>query len=158
MMRRVAAEETATARSVPIMQISVEAGDIAQTKAPCIVVNLFEGITTPGGATGAVDQALGGMLTELIASGDVRGKWGELKMLHTFGKLPSPRVLVAGLGKPGEFNIDRVRELSANVARRLRGERMASAATIAHGGGIAGLDAAAGAQAIAEGAVLGLYR
>src|SRR5207248_7822618 len=51
-----------------------------------------------------------------------------------------------------------VRELSANVARRLRGERIASAATITHGAGIAGLDPTACAQAIAEGAVLGLYR
>src|SRR5206468_6998528 len=54
--------------------------------------------------------------------------------------------------------IDRVRELSANVARRLRRERMTSAATITHGAGIAGLDPSACAQAIAEGALLGLYR
>ena len=140
------------------MQITVEAGDIAASDAQCIVVNLFEGITSPGGATGAVDRALAGMLTELIASGDVRGKWGELKLLHSFGKIPAPRVLVAGLGKSDEFTVDRVRDLSANVARRLRSERIERAATITHGAGIAGLDPAACAQAIAEGAVLGLYR
>src|SRR5437870_3310289 len=42
------------------MQITVEAGDITESDSPCIVVNLFEGITVPGGATGAVDQALVG--------------------------------------------------------------------------------------------------
>jgi leucyl aminopeptidase len=140
------------------MRITAQSGDITANDAPCIVVNLFEGVGAPGGATGAVDDALAGGISQLIASGDMRGKWGELTLVHTFGKLKAPRVLVAGLGKSGEFTLDRVRELSANVSRFLRGKRIARYATIAHGGGIAGLDAAACAQAIAEGAVLGLYR
>src|SRR5437763_4103088 len=123
MMRRALDAAESSSEERLRMQITVEAGDITQSEMPCIVVNLFEGITAPGGATGAVDQALGGMISELIASGDLRGKWGDMNMLHTFRKLPSPRVLVAGLGKPAEFRIGRVRELSANVARRLRANR-----------------------------------
>jgi leucyl aminopeptidase len=140
------------------MQVHVERGDITHAEAPCIVVNLFEGVTTPGGATGAVDNAMAGLLTELIAAGDIRGKWGELTLVHTQGRLTSPRVLVAGLGKQAEFTLDRVRELSANVARHLRARRLERFTTIAHGGGIGGLDAAACTQAIAEGTLLGLYR
>jgi leucyl aminopeptidase len=140
------------------MRVTVESGDITKTDAPCIVVNLFEGVTAPGGATGAVDRALEGMIAELIAAGDIRGKAGELTLLHTFGKIPSPRVLIAGLGKSSEFTVDKVRDLSATIARYRRGRRIASYATIAHGAGIGGLDADACAQAIAEGAVLGLYR
>jgi leucyl aminopeptidase len=140
------------------MQINVRAGDITKADAGCVVVNLFEGITSPGGGTGAVDNALGGMISEVIASGDVRGKWGELTLLHTFGKIPAPRVLVAGLGKKEDFCIDRIRDLSANVSRYLRGRRVARYATLTHGAGIGGLDPAACAQALAEGAVLGLYR
>jgi leucyl aminopeptidase len=140
------------------MDVRVESGDITKRESPCIVVNLFEGIAAPGGGTGAVDQALTGMISELIAAGDIRGKWGELTLIHTFGRIPAARVLVAGLGKSSEFTVDRVRDLSASVARFLRGKRITHAATIAHGGGIAGLDQSACAQAIAEGAVLGLYR
>jgi leucyl aminopeptidase len=140
------------------MRVSVEAGDITKVDADCIVVNLFEGVTAPGGATGAINDALGGAISELIAAGDVRGKQGELTLLHSFGKIAAKRVLIAGLGKSAEFNHDRVRELSANVARYLRGRRISAFSTIAHGAGIGGLDGAACAQAIAEGAVLGLYR
>lgn len=140
------------------MQVLLDQGDIARRTSPCVVVNLFEGVTVPGGGTGAVDRALAGVIGELIASGDVRGAWGELTLVHTLGKLPAPRVLVAGLGKSDEFGIDRVRELSANVSRFLRGKRIERYDTLAHGAGIGGLDAAACAQAIAEGAVLGLYR
>lgn len=140
------------------MQVKVGSGDIAKAETPCAVVNLFEGITAPGGATGAMDRALAGMISELIASGDIRGKEEELTLIHTFGKIAAPRVLVAGLGKSETFTIDRVRDLSASIARFVRSKRISDYATIAHGAGIAGLDAAACAQAVAEGAVLGLYR
>ena len=140
------------------MQVHVEAGDITNAETPCVVVNLFEGVAAPGGGTGAVDRALGGMISELIASGEVRGTWGEMTLIHTFSRIAAPRVLVAGLGKSGEFTVDRVRDLSAAIAKHLRSRRIERFATITHGAGIAGLDAEACAQAIAEGATLGLYR
>ncbi len=140
------------------MQIKVQSGDIAAVEADAIVVNLFEGVTAPGGGTGAVDAAMGGAISDLIASGDIRGKFGEFTLVHTFGRLPSPRVVVAGLGKPADFTVDRVRALSGDLARYLRRQRIKSAATITHGAGIAGLAPEACATAIAEGTLLGLYR
>ncbi|HEY7690155.1 MAG TPA: leucyl aminopeptidase, partial [Dongiaceae bacterium] len=157
-MQPIRANGAARAEGQAEMQVTVEAGDVTKLETPCAVVNLFQGVTAPAGATGAVDQALAGMITELIAAGDIRGKWGEMTLLHSFGKIAAPRVLVAGLGKSDEFDVDKARELSANVARYLRGRRIAEFATITHGAGIGGLDAAACAQAIAEGVVLGLYR
>ena len=95
------------------------------------------------------------MISQLIASGDIRGKWGELTLLHTLG---AHRRAAGGrrrAGQAGDFTLDRVRDLGANVARFLRRHGFADAATIAHGAGIAGLDADACAQAIAEGTLLG---
>ncbi len=140
------------------MEIRVTGGDIRQAKADAIIVNLFEGVTTPRGGTGAVDQALGGAISQLIAQGDIRGKAGEFTLIHTFGKVPAPRVVVAGLGKQKDFDIDAVRNLAANLARFVRKPGIKDVATIAHGAGIAGLDPEACAQAIAEGALLGEYR
>lgn len=140
------------------MKVRVEQGDIARYGADVLVVNLFEGVTAPGGGTGAVDAALGGAISQVIAAGDLRGKSGELVTLHTFGKIPAPRVLVAGLGSRDGFDIDAVRNLAANVARALRRPGIRRAATLAHGAGIGGLDPEACAQAIAEGAILGSYR
>lgn len=140
------------------MEIRVEHGSIEAADADVIVVNLFEGVTSPGGGTGAIDAALGGAISSLIALGDVRGKAGELTLLHTFGKIAAPRVLIAGLGKQAEFDVDAVRNLSANVVRFLAKPAIKRIATLCHGAGIAGLPASACAQAIAEGAVLGSYR
>ncbi|HQW50991.1 MAG TPA: M17 family peptidase N-terminal domain-containing protein, partial [Tepidiformaceae bacterium] len=140
------------------MEIRVTGGDITQAKADAIIVNLFEGVTVPGGGTGAVDSALGGAISQLIAQGDIRGKSGEFTVIHAFGKLPAPRVVVAGLGKQKDFDIDAVRNLAANLARFVRKPGIKTVATIAHGAGIAGLDPDACAQAIAEGAIMGEYR
>ncbi len=140
------------------MRVTVAAGDIATTNAPAIVVNLFEGVTSPGGGTGAVDAALGGAISQLIAQGDIKGKEGEVTLLHSLGRVPAPRVVVLGLGKQESFSIHRVRDLSAKLCRSLRAAGVREAATIAHGAGIAGLEPDACAQAIAEGAILGTYR
>ncbi|NLF15474.1 MAG: leucyl aminopeptidase, partial [Anaerolineaceae bacterium] len=80
------------------MEIQVVAGSIQEQEDALIVVNLFEGVTAPGGATGAVDKALGGAIGEAIASGDVRGKKGEVAVFYSRGAIPAPRVLVVGLG------------------------------------------------------------
>ena len=139
------------------MEIRVERGDIAQYAADAIVVNLFEGVTRPGGGTGAVDKALDGAISRVIADGGCRGKEGELTLIHTLGKIPSPRVLVTGLGKQEKFSLDTVRTISASAGRYLRRARCQTIASITHGAGIAGLDPEACAQAIAEGTLLGLY-
>ena len=67
------------------MEIRVEAGDITQSPAKAIVVNLFEGVKSPGGGTGAVDKALDGGISALIKEGEVKGKAGEMTVVHSLG-------------------------------------------------------------------------
>jgi leucyl aminopeptidase len=140
------------------VDIKVEKGDLAQYPAQAVIVNLFEGVKSPGGGTGAVDRALDGAISQFIAEGEIKGKKAELTLIHTLGKLPTPRVLVAGLGKQPDFNLDTVRDVTGTALRRLRAAGASTVATIVHGAGIAGLDPEACAHAIAEGAVMGLYR
>ena len=140
------------------MEIKVEAGDIAQSPAKAIIVNLFEGVTTPAGGTGAVDKALDGGISALIKEGEIKGKGGEMTVVHSLGKIASPRVIVAGLGKQPDFGYKQIKDLIGTALRRVRAAGGTSAATIVHGAGIAGLDPEQSGQAIAEGAVMGSYR
>ena len=139
------------------MDIRVQAGSIQTTAADVIVVNLFQGVEVPAGATGAVDKALNGAITELIRNGDTRGKLNELSVLYTRGALPAARVIVVGLGAVADFNLDRVRQASAWAARRARDLGCKSITTVAHGAGTGQIDAASAAQAVVEGVMLGLY-
>ena len=140
------------------MKINVVAGDIAHQDVGAVVVNLFEGVTAPGGATGAVDRAMGGAISALIADGEIKGKRGELTLIHSLGTIAPKRVLVAGLGKSETITLDGVRSVAAESARHLSGIGVEAAATILHGAGIAGLDDMASARALAEGVVMGMYR
>ena len=140
------------------MEIKVVREDVTQVKVPALIVNLFEGVQQPGGATGAVDRALDGAITQLIQEGEIKGKKGETTLIHTFGKIAPSRVLVAGLGKAESFSQETVREVMASSCRYLRRLGIERVATIAHGSGIVGLDARASGQGIAEGSIMGLYR
>ena len=139
------------------MDVKVTSGDIAKLKIDAIVVNLFEGTANPTGATGAVDKALGGLVSRLIAYGEVKGKLGEMTLLHSMDKLPAARVLVAGLGKEKELNLAKLRGVAAEASRYLRRVGVRRFATVAHGAGNGGIDAEKSAQAVTEGAILGLY-
>ena len=139
------------------MEINVVSGDITKHDAGAIIVNLFEGVTEPEGGTGAVDAALDGAITNLIASGDITGKSGEHVLVYSLGRLPSPRVIVSGLGKQDDFDAETVRKVTAEASRKARDAGATHAATIAHGAGIAGMAARESGQAIAEGGALGTW-
>ncbi len=140
------------------MEVNVKTGPIQEQVSDLIVVNLFEGVETPGGATKAVDEALGGRIRQVIQAGDFKGKKGELLVLYPGDALPAKRVLVAGLGPREKFNLEVARQVSAKVAQRARDLGVRHYHTVVHGAGQGGLEVAEAAQALVEGAILGLYR
>ncbi len=140
------------------MELLAQVGNVTTWKGDGVVVNLFEGAAAPGGATAAVDKALDGMLSKLIAGGEIKGRLGNTTVVHTFGKLPADRVCVVGLGKENEFTPDRARQAAAAGARALRNAGAKRIATIVHGAGAGKLDVESAAQATAEGTLLGLWR
>jgi len=139
------------------MHVKVVTGDITEIEADASIVNLFEGVGQPGGATGAVDRALDGAISRLIESGEIKGKLGDVALIHTLGRMRTARVVVAGLGKQPEFDLDKVRQVVAEACRFLRKKGARRVATITHGAGVGGIEPEQSARAIAEGAILGLY-
>jgi len=79
------------------------------------------------------------------------------RQVHTFGRLPARIVAIAGLGRREDFNVDRIRGVAGEFCRTLRKVNCHKIATILHGAGIGGVELEASAQAITEGALLGLY-
>lgn len=141
------------------MELKVQNGDITAWKGDGIVVNLFEGAMSPDGAASAVDKKLRGALTQMIKKGEIKGKLGNAVVVHTFDKLPAERVCVVGLGKQGEFTLDRARQAAANGVKALREASAKRIATVVHGaGGLGNLEPESAAQANTEGILLGLWQ
>ena len=140
------------------MDISVRIGNILKTQADAIVLNLFEGVREPGGATGAADRSLGGAIRDLISGGDFTGKFKRTSVLYPRTGVAARRVILVGLGKAADFTLDRARQVAAVAASYAAGLGVKHLATIVHGGGAGGLDLEDAAQAVVEGSVLGTYR
>lgn len=139
-------------------EVAFRVASVTEVDADAVVVNLFAGVRIPGGATGAVDAALGGAIRDAIACGELRGRLGEALVIHTLGRIPARRVIVAGLGPRQSFGRRAAREASAAALRAARRHGCRTVATIAHGAGIGGLAPRWAALATIEGALLGLYR
>jgi leucyl aminopeptidase len=139
------------------MNLQVQPGSIQNAQADALILNLFEGVEVPGGATGAVDKALNGAIRELIHMGDFTGKPNQTAVLYTRGAIPAPRVVIVGLGTVADFGVERVRQAAASAAKRAKELGAKSIASTAHGAGTGQIEPQVAAQAVAEGTLLGLY-
>jgi leucyl aminopeptidase len=140
------------------MDIQIVQGSIQESRADTLIVNLLEGIRTPTGATGAVDQASGGAIGELIENGDLNGELGKVGVVYPRGAIPAKRVLVTGLGENENFRLDTVRRASGAAMKLALDLNAKEIATVVHGAGVGGLEIADAAQATIEGSLLAYYR
>ncbi len=139
------------------MQIRVENKSISDIESDVIIVNLFEGVTIPGGVTGVIDKAFNNVISNfVIAKEKFSGKYGEIYQLPLIdcGK----KIFITGLGKQNEFTYTKIRDLTAKIVRLCnKTENVKKAVSILHGAGIAGLCPQRCAQMITEGVLSGIY-
>ena len=139
------------------MRITCVSGDIRSVRADMVVVNLFEGEKRPGGATAAVDAAIGGGIAAAIRDGDFQGKAGDTLFLRPARSIASPRVLVVGLGKKEKFSPDHARQAALPVVKLARKLKLSSVASVVHGAGAGGVDPRTAARFCALGASLSSF-
>jgi len=137
------------------MKLSLETRDLARARADMLVVGRHAGEARLSPALQALDGALDGLLSRVLAAETFDGKAGQSSHVYTNGRLAAPRVLVVGLGPKKEASAEAVRRAAAHGARRARDLGAVSAAMFLPGEGV---PARQRAQAVAEGAILGTYR
>ncbi len=139
------------------MEIDVKQGAIQEHDADTLIVNLFEE-TAPGGATAAVDGAMGGEIGRLLDQGDFTGEFNSLLTLYPGDEIPAARVIVAGLGERAKFSAVRAIEAVGTAVKAADGLQARRIATVAFGAGAGGLETTEAAEMTAIGAKLALYR
>ncbi len=138
------------------MDVRAAHGAIQEAQADAIIINIFQD-TEPGGATKAVDDALSGSISELVESGEFRGKVGQVAVLYPREAIPARRVILVGLGQQSKFNLEGVRRAIAPSIKKANALKAAHVATILHGAGTGSVNPADAAQAIAEASHMALY-
>lgn len=140
------------------MKLEVRQADITTVEADAIIVNLFEGVTKPGGATGAVDEATNGLLSDHIKDHEFDGKTLDTLVLHSPSGVKTKHIIVIGLGRQAAFTPVTARKVAAKSIQKARELKAKVVATIIHGAGIGGIDTILASEMTVEGLLLGNYR
>ena len=141
------------------MDLRVQQASVTEIDTPLLVVSVFEGEPQPSGAAAAVDTALGGQISRLIAAGEISGEPATVTVIHNNGSagLKAQRVAVVGLGKAAELEVESVRVAAALAARKARELKLDSFASVVLGAGGA-ISTEDAARATMESSILALYR
>jgi leucyl aminopeptidase len=139
------------------MEIKAVAANLSGVKSGALLVSHFENGEPLEGDAGVLDKLLGGAIARLVSLKEIKGKLGEATIIHTAGKLAAERIVVIGMGKKKELNLDKIRRATAEACRLLRRKGVETIASSAFGAGINEISLEDAAQAMAEGAWLGLY-
>jgi leucyl aminopeptidase len=87
------------------MKITCQIGKTEKVKTDALILFAFQERKLPRSLI-PVDRAARGQISKLLKSGDFSGKEGEVAVSYPEGKIPARRILVAGLGKKSEVNLE----------------------------------------------------
>ena len=91
------------------MDIRVEKGKPEKYSCELLILFTFESPEQMEGPIQSVDLEWKGFISSLIKQGDFKGELFECCLSYTQGALPARRVLLTGLGKKGEFDLEKWR-------------------------------------------------
>ncbi len=139
------------------MKIKVNQGNITEAKADAVVLFSYEDDFMPAKIITEFNALSNNLIRKMIDAGDITGKTKEIQVIFLPDAQNTKRVMVVGLGKKNEADLDKIRGAFALAAQKARSMKLASIATTPD---MAGLDIPGEliAAAAVEGMKLGLYR
>jgi leucyl aminopeptidase len=139
------------------VNITVKKGNLVDTKTQAIILAVCEGEKTFSELVSNIDLKTGGLLNEIMKSGDFEAKPSQVSVIYTRNTLAAKRIALVGLGKKSELNLEKIRNAFARVMQHLRGLNVKDAAT-AIDWYLLPDQKEKFISAVAEGASLGLYQ
>ncbi|GBF79417.1 leucyl aminopeptidase [Aphanothece sacrum] len=120
-----------------------------------LALGFFEDSTEITGELSQLEEKLGGTLQELITETEFEGKSGTSAVTRVGGNSPIRKVMLVGLGKVDEVNINTVRLAAAAIARMAKKEKVK---TLAINLPVVNDNSTDTVAAIAEGIILSLHQ
>src|SRR5882672_12864627 len=106
------------------MDITVDTRALAKLEADALVTYAFEQEKPVEGLLARLDEAAGGALTKLAASGELTGKMLDTTLLYYPQGLAAQRLLVLGAGKKDKFGTAELRRLAGAAVRALKSKQV----------------------------------
>jgi leucyl aminopeptidase len=137
------------------MQVTFHGADALASDTALLAVAVADGASAGAGFLARVDGLLGGAVTRLLDSGDLKGRAKDESVLYSAGAGPR-RVALLGVGKEADLDAEQVRRFAARAVRLA--ERLGVESLSIHLDGMGRTGGVALGQAGAEGAVLAAWR
>jgi leucyl aminopeptidase len=102
------------------MDIRVEKGRAEKFPCELLLLFSFESPEQLEGPIQDVDLEWKGFISTLMKQGDFKGELFETHLFHTQGALPAKRVVLTGLGKKGEFDLEKWRGAASKAGQFIR--------------------------------------
>jgi leucyl aminopeptidase len=139
------------------MKIQVKTGRFAEFAAEAVVVTHFEDMKSLEGGAKLLNELCHGAIQGIIEEGDFEGKLFQKSVFYTRGLIPAKRIVLMGLGKKDEFNMEKLRGVFATAARQVTSLNVTEFYVSLDFGAIDWpIDQVT--QAVVEGVFLGLYQ
>lgn len=149
--------DTGTRRFKQSVEMEIRATDtpLLDWAGDGLAIGLFEDAVELTGDRAQLDEKFAGVLKELIAETEFKGKLGSSAVTRVGGGSPVRKVMVVGLGKPDTLKLESLRRTAAVVARLAKKEKCKKLGISLP---VWNNDPAATAGAIAEGIQLALFQ
>ncbi len=141
------------------MEVRVVDAKLDSFKTELIVVGLFSPAEKIIPELKHIDEKLNGAIAHAIKGKEFEGEYQQFRLVSTLGKIPAKNILLLGLGKKSDANLEllrRVAGLSARIVRDFCG--ITEYSTVLHTIDVPKTTKDERAQAVAEGSVLGAYQ
>ncbi|MBD3336037.1 MAG: leucyl aminopeptidase [Candidatus Eisenbacteria bacterium] len=139
------------------LELGGHAGSAADVRADLVCLGLWQGESLSEPAR-AVDRAVEGRVSDAVSAGGFKGEAKETLLIYGPEGAPWRRVLMVGLGKREDAELDRAREASGTAAKAARDAGAERAAQLVFGDPPAGVAYGDWVQAQAEGAGLATFQ
>ncbi len=139
------------------VRIVVHKGNLAGAESQAIILTFFEDQKKLAGTSLQIDQKSGGLISELMKHRDFEAKLAQISVLYTRDLLSAKRIVLLGLGKSTEVDLEKIRQAFAKVMQYLRSLNIKEAATSIDWK-LVDEKKERIVQAVVEGALLGLYQ
>ena len=140
------------------MKITLQRGRLETFTSEAVVAFHFEDDEKLQRDTEAMDRASGGLISEIIQCGDFKGELYQPSLIYTKGTIPAKRILLMGLGKRNDFNVDKWRGGASRAAQFLRDKGVKEFSLCPYLRGERKISLVDFSQGLVEGIYLGLYQ
>jgi leucyl aminopeptidase len=140
------------------VRVSALSGKATAIKTEALVLGIFEEEKKLPGTTAAFDKSSGGVISDMLRTGEFMGKEGQVVSFPAAGRVAAVRVVLTGLGKREEYNADKARQAIGKASTFCRERNLGDIVVwvdVLLGASVA-LEELAGSAV--EGAMLGLYK